>query len=289
MSLLMRNYAVSTRYSGGFVQSIDGLAGGHEGGRPVDWFYYVNGVAGGRGARRPRTCTRATTSGGTGTTGARPSRCPRSSAPSPSRSSTASKASGCRCASNAPRSPATRARRSTTGSAQRASPSRSPAPGAAARAEDAARARGPLERASRRPVGRRRSCAARARAASTRTFAPGGRSLTVLDADGRAARTLGAGSGLIAATRREEAAPVWLVTGTDEGGRGAGGASVRQRDARAPLRRRPQRQGRFPFRRERMSVATASSPVLSPDPARRATAPEAEQASASSHCRRGAP
>lgn len=44
MSLLMRNYSVSTRYGGGFVQSIDGLAGGSEGGQPVDWFYYVNGV-----------------------------------------------------------------------------------------------------------------------------------------------------------------------------------------------------------------------------------------------------
>lgn len=44
MSLLMRNYSVSTRYGGGFVQSIDGLAGGSEGGQPVDWFYYANGV-----------------------------------------------------------------------------------------------------------------------------------------------------------------------------------------------------------------------------------------------------
>lgn len=44
MSLLMRNYQVGTRYSGGFVQSIDGLSGGQEASRPVDWFYYVNGV-----------------------------------------------------------------------------------------------------------------------------------------------------------------------------------------------------------------------------------------------------
>jgi hypothetical protein len=44
MSLLMRNVAVTTRYSGGFVESIDGLAGGHEEGQPIDWFYYVNGV-----------------------------------------------------------------------------------------------------------------------------------------------------------------------------------------------------------------------------------------------------
>jgi hypothetical protein len=44
MSLLMRNATVTTRYGGGFVQSIDGLSGGHEEGQPIDWFYYVNGV-----------------------------------------------------------------------------------------------------------------------------------------------------------------------------------------------------------------------------------------------------
>lgn len=44
MSLLTRNATVATRYGGGFVQGIDGLSGGSEGGRSVDWFYYVNGV-----------------------------------------------------------------------------------------------------------------------------------------------------------------------------------------------------------------------------------------------------
>jgi Domain of unknown function (DUF4430) len=50
MSLLMRNYKVATKYGGGFVQSIDGLAGGQEAGEPVDWFYYVNGVEAPKGA-----------------------------------------------------------------------------------------------------------------------------------------------------------------------------------------------------------------------------------------------
>jgi hypothetical protein len=50
MSLLMRNAAVDTRYGGGFVQSIDGHAGGYEGGEPADWFYYVNGVIAPKGA-----------------------------------------------------------------------------------------------------------------------------------------------------------------------------------------------------------------------------------------------
>jgi uncharacterized protein DUF4430 len=50
MSLLLRNTAVTTRYGGGFVQSIDGHSGGYEGGEPTDWFYYVNGVEASKGA-----------------------------------------------------------------------------------------------------------------------------------------------------------------------------------------------------------------------------------------------
>jgi len=46
MRMLERNAKVDTLDSGGFVQSIDGLAGG--GGR--DWFYYVNGVQAAKGA-----------------------------------------------------------------------------------------------------------------------------------------------------------------------------------------------------------------------------------------------
>jgi hypothetical protein len=42
--------------------------------------------------------------------------------------------------------------------------------------------------------------------------------LLVLDPQGRVARTLGAGSGLIAATRLPDRRPVWFVTGTDDAG-----------------------------------------------------------------------
>lgn len=50
MSLLSRNYPVATRYGGGFVESIGGLSGEQETSRPVDWFYYENGVQASRGA-----------------------------------------------------------------------------------------------------------------------------------------------------------------------------------------------------------------------------------------------
>jgi hypothetical protein len=50
MSLLLRNASVTTRYGGGFVESVDGHSGEDEGGRQLDWFYYVNGVQAPKGA-----------------------------------------------------------------------------------------------------------------------------------------------------------------------------------------------------------------------------------------------
>jgi Domain of unknown function (DUF4430) len=44
LRLLDRSTEISTRYGGGFVQSIDGVEGGIDGGRSFDWFFYVNGV-----------------------------------------------------------------------------------------------------------------------------------------------------------------------------------------------------------------------------------------------------
>ncbi len=54
MRLLQRDFEVVTRYGGNFVQEIDGVAGGRASGRPVDWFYYVNGIEAGVGAAEKR-------------------------------------------------------------------------------------------------------------------------------------------------------------------------------------------------------------------------------------------
>jgi hypothetical protein len=54
MRVLTRNFDVKTRYGGGFVQQIGGIAGGREGGRRVDWFYYVNGIEASTGANERR-------------------------------------------------------------------------------------------------------------------------------------------------------------------------------------------------------------------------------------------
>lgn len=44
LRVLDRNTEITTRYGGGFIQSIDGLAGTESGGRTSDWFFYVNGI-----------------------------------------------------------------------------------------------------------------------------------------------------------------------------------------------------------------------------------------------------
>lgn len=49
MRMLQRNVEVETRFGGGFVQAIDGLAGEGPGGTS-DWFFYVNGIEADEGA-----------------------------------------------------------------------------------------------------------------------------------------------------------------------------------------------------------------------------------------------
>jgi hypothetical protein len=47
MRMLERSFRVQTRYGGGFVQAINGLAGDSS---RHDWFYYVNGIEAAKGA-----------------------------------------------------------------------------------------------------------------------------------------------------------------------------------------------------------------------------------------------
>jgi hypothetical protein len=44
MRVLEGRAQITTRYGGGFVQSIDGLEAARGGGHPYDWFFYVNGI-----------------------------------------------------------------------------------------------------------------------------------------------------------------------------------------------------------------------------------------------------
>lgn len=50
MRLLDREADIDTRYGGGFVHSIEGIAGSAQDGRTSDWFFYVNGIESAVGA-----------------------------------------------------------------------------------------------------------------------------------------------------------------------------------------------------------------------------------------------
>ena len=66
----------------------------------------------------------------------------------------------------------------------------------------------------------------------------------MLDAQGATADTLGADTGLVAATKIDDRDPVWFVTGTDDGGRRGGRRGARRGDADDGLRARRARRAR---------------------------------------------
>jgi hypothetical protein len=57
-------------------------------------------------------------------------------------------------------------------------------------------------------------------------FGADGRTLQLLDPQGKVVRTLGAGAGLVAATADRNSTPTWLITGTDPQGVAAAAAAV---------------------------------------------------------------
>ncbi len=207
---------MTTRYGGGFVQSINGLAGGREHGSPVDWFFYVNGIESTEGAadvsvrggdriwwdRHDWTATNHVPA----VVG---------SYPEPLLHGSGGKrfpvvlqcaddaAAACSVVADQLAAAGIRAPRQTlaTGVGQETlrvivAPWREVRSDAALGQVD----RGPSV------------------SGVYARFAGGGSTLDLLDAHGNVARTLGAGGGLIAATRYAEQAPTWAITGTDVAG-----------------------------------------------------------------------
>jgi hypothetical protein len=225
MRLLQGSYEVGTRYGGGFVQDIDGVAGGRENGREVDWFYYVNGIEAPVGSAERRVA-----SGDRIWWDHHPwdvaQRVPAvvGSFPEPFVSGAEGKRFPVKlvCLEGSDRS----------------------CEEVETRLEDAgtkAISRSVLEQSSgeevlRVVVGRwaevRRDAVARrlergpaASGVYARPSASGDR-IELLDDAGRPARTLGPGAGLVAATSVEAQAPTWIVTGTDEVGVAAAAAAL---------------------------------------------------------------
>ena len=225
MRVLQGAYDVETRYGGGFVQEIDGLAGGRVDGRRADWFYYVNGIEAPIGAAERRLSA-----------GERvwwdhhaweaAQRIPAvvGSFPEPFATGLEGKRFPVRlvCAGDAERScdeVTTRLTRAGVDSVSRSVMEQSAG-----------------EEVLRVIVGRwtdvRQDAVVRRLErgpGATGVFAQPtstGDAIVVLGPDGRPARTLRAGAGLVAATSEEGQAPTWIVTGTDEVGLAAAAAAL---------------------------------------------------------------
>jgi Domain of unknown function (DUF4430) len=216
MRFLERNFDVRTRYGGGFVQSIDGLSGGHEAGRPVDWFIYVNGVESDVGAADVHLHDGDRIWWDRHDWGATP-HIPAvvGSFPEPFAHGAEGK-----------RYPVVLECADDVEDACRTTSERLGGVGVVAGRQ--ALGTGVGERTVRVLVGRWQEVRAdqaleqidRGPAASGvyARFGSGGASLRLLDARGDAVRTLGAGASLVAATRFEQQAPTWAITGTDAAG-----------------------------------------------------------------------
>jgi hypothetical protein len=216
MRLLQRNAKVTTRFGGGFVQSIDGLAGGRRDGRPIDWFYYVNGVEASEGA----TATRlhpgdrvwwdrhdwSATMRIPAVVG---------SFPEPFVRGIGGRRLPVRLECADPRSaPCAAVGERLTGLGVPAGR------GGLGRSATEQTLRVLVGRWSTVRVDPALALLERGPAASG-VYArpsPDGRTIEALDARGRRARVLGPGTGLVAATREAAAPPVWVVTGTDDAG-----------------------------------------------------------------------
>ncbi len=217
MSLLTRNVQVGTRYGGGFVQSIDGLSGGQEGGQPVDWFYYVNGIEAPKGAASTNVHPGdhiwwdrhdwSQTDGVPAVVG---------SFPEPFLSGIEGKRLPVRVECAAVGAPACS---TVTGRLRAAGvPAAISGLGSGIGARETLRvAVAPFGSLLSDPAARTLSQGPRVSGVYAR-FEAGGARLALLDEGGRAVQRLAAGAGLVAATRANEEAPVWVVTGTDATG-----------------------------------------------------------------------
>jgi hypothetical protein len=234
MSLLTRNAKIATRYSGGFVQSVDGVTGGREGGRPVDWFYYVNGVEAGKGAATTRVhpgdyvwWDRHDWSQADDVPAVV------GSFPQPFLNGLDGKRLPVRVECEKVGGEACE---KVTGQLRdQGVPAGVSALGGGGGKLTLRVLVAPWSTLSREFALRELKTGPQASGVYAR-FSGAGQRLALLDAGGRTTQTLAAGAGLIAATRSGEEAPVWAVTGTDSAGvngaaRAFGAASLRNRFA----------------------------------------------------------
>jgi len=222
MRLLERSFKVTTRYGGGFVESIAGLSGGSS---RRDWFYYVNGLEAPAGA--------AGTSVNQGdriwwdlhnwtATDSIPAVV--GSFPEPFAHGTGGR-----------RLPTTLACGSDVGAACKrvaaefktiGVPTPTVLIGTGSGSDSLAVVVGTWRDLHGELAATLIEHGPSASGVYARFISPGGSSLQLLNPSGRVARTLGAGAGLIAATGQSQTGTVWMITGTDVAGVSAAAAAL---------------------------------------------------------------
>ncbi|MEA2273690.1 MAG: hypothetical protein QOI98_2398 [Solirubrobacteraceae bacterium] len=214
--LLSRNARVRTRYGGGFVQSIDGLAGGQRGGRPIDWFYYVNGIEAPRGAADTKVRAGDRVWWDRHDWG-RANRIPAvvGSFPEPFRHGTGGRRLPVRVECAPPTTPA--CGQVSDRLVALGVPAARGGLGTSAAQKTLRVLVGTWQALRLDPAALPLEHGPAASGVFVRMDA-GGKAVSLLDARGRVTRVLRAGTGLVAATRFEEAQPTWFVTGSDARG-----------------------------------------------------------------------
>ncbi len=225
MRLLQRKFDVKTRYGGGFVQEIDGVGGGRRSGRPVDWFFYVNGIEADTGATARRLAPGDRVWWDHHDWGAA-MRIPAvvGSYPEPFVSGPQGKQVPVRidCGASAQRTCREVQKRLEAGGAKVGGMS---IIGSQAETGVLRLIVGRWAEVRRDPAARRIEGGPKVSGVYAVPSAKGDR-FELLDPRGKGVRTLGAGSGLVAATSFLDQQPTWVVAGTDDVGVAAAAAAL---------------------------------------------------------------
>jgi hypothetical protein len=221
MRLLEGRYDVTTRYGGGFVQSIEGLEG--SGSRQQDWFYYVNGIEASDGAAQHKVSPGdriwwdfhdwSATMRVPAVVG---------SYPEPFVSGSGGKRIPVRidCAEGSQRLCDEVARRLQEAGVKAAPQA---AIGAEAGKDTLRVVVGPWVKVREDPVA---VLLERGPKVSGVFAVPHGDAIDLLSPKGHVVRTLHDAGGLVAATRYQDQAPTWVVTGTDDAGVAAAASAL---------------------------------------------------------------
>jgi len=222
MRMLERSFRVSTEYSGGFVESINGDAGDSS---RHDWFYYVNGIEASQGA--------ATTAVHAGdqiwwdlhdwsATYSIPAVV--GSYPEPFLRGINGKRfpTVLECAPDV----TTACKRVSMALAAIRVPIASQLIGTGSGSDSLAIAVGTWDDVRPQVAAELVAKGPASSGVYARFAGPNGDSLQLLDPHGKVVRTLGAGAGLIAATGNSNSKPEWLITGTDAAGVAAAAAAM---------------------------------------------------------------